>query len=143
MKSHSFKRIAGAVALLVLAGVPAAQAEAFSFGVMGDTQWAGSDPTGNNVNTVAVNQIKACNDAFVAAGVKFVVQVGDLTDTGSDASLQTRLNANSALNTAGIAFYGLRGNHESSTSNQTFFQNKYIPTSSAAATIAKGTDNTS
>lgn len=143
MNPSSLKRFAGAAALLALAASPSAFAQAFSFGVMGDTQWSGTDLTGNNVNTVAVNQINACNNAFVAAGVKFVVQVGDLTDIGSDASLQTRLDANSALNTAGIAFYGLRGNHESSTSNQTFFQSNYIPATSSTATIAKGTDNTS
>lgn len=131
------------VTLALLGGASPAFAEKFSFGVMGDTQWAGSDPTGNNVNTVAVNQIKACNTQFVAAGVDFVVQVGDLTDAGSDASLKTRLDANNALNSAGIAFYGLRGNHESSTANRTYFQNNYIPASSSSAIIAKGSDNTS
>lgn len=117
-----------------------AQAAAWSFGVLGDTQWAGTDPTGNNVNTVAVNQAKAANAAFVNAGVKFVVQVGDLTDNGSNAALQTRLDANSALNAAGIPFYGLRGNHEASTTAKTFFQNNYLPTSTASATVAVAPD---
>ncbi|MBK8477525.1 MAG: metallophosphoesterase [Opitutaceae bacterium] len=145
MNSSSLKCIAGAVALLVLAGVPVAQAEAFSFGVMGDTQWSGSDPTGNNVNTVAVNQIKAVNTQFVAAGVDFVVQVGDLCDSNgsNNAALQTRLAANSGLNSAGIAFYGLRGNHESGSGSKTYFQQNYIPASTAAATVAIAPDGAS
>jgi hypothetical protein len=129
---------------VLIAGAPAI-AKPWSFGVMADTQWAGTDPTGNNKNTVAVNQITAVNKQFVKSGVNFVVQVGDLCDkNGSDnAALQTRLNANTDLNAAGIAFYGLRGNHESGSGSQTFFQNNYIPTSTASAIVAKATDNTS
>lgn len=120
-------------------------AEAWSFGVIGDTQWAGVDPTGNNVNTVAVNQIRAVNAQFVAAGVDFVVQVGDLCDSNgaNNAALQTRLNANSALNDAGIAFYGLRGNHESGTGSKTFFQQNYLPASTGSATVAVAPDGIS
>src|SRR5664279_3273801 len=113
-------------AALALSATSSAFATPFTFGVMGDTQWSGTDSTGNNINTVAVNQAKACNDQFVKAGVDFVVQVGDLTDTGTTAGLQTRLDANSALTNAGIAFYGLRGNHEDTTAAQTFFNNNYI-----------------
>ena len=130
-------------AALALSAASSAFATPFTFGVMGDTQWSGTDSTGNNINTVAVNQAKACNDQFVKAGVDFVVQVGDLTDTGTTAGLQTRLDANSALTNAGIAFYGLRGNHEDTTAAQTFFNNNYIPTGSTAATVAvdAGTSN--
>ena len=130
-------------AALALSAASSAFAEAFSFGVMGDTQWSGTDSTGNNVNSVAVNQAKACNDQFVKAGVDFVVQVGDLGDNGSVASLQTRLAANTALTNAGIAFYGLRGNHEDNTAAQTYFNSNYIPTSSTAATVSvdSGTSN--
>jgi len=130
-------------AALALSAASSAFATPFTFGVMGDTQWSGTDSTGNNKNSVAVNQAKACNAQFVAAGVDFVVQVGDLTDNGSTAGLQTRLDANSALTNAGIAFYGLRGNHEDTTAAQTFFNNNYIPTSSAAATVSvdAGTSN--
>jgi len=130
-------------AALALSAASSAFAEAWSFGVMGDTQWSGTDSTGNNVNSVAVNQAKACNDQFVKAGVDFVVQVGDLGDNGSVASLQTRLAANSALNSAGIAFYGLRGNHEDNSACQTYFNSNYIPTSSTAAnvTVDAGTSN--
>jgi len=130
-------------AALALSAASSAFATPFTFGVMGDTQWSGTDSTGNNKNSVAVNQAKACNDQFVKAGVDFVVQVGDLTDNGSTAGLQTRLDANSALTNAGIAFYGLRGNHEDNAACQTFFNNNYVPTSSSAATVAvdAGTSN--
>ena len=131
------------VALALLITASAALAAPWSFGVMADTQWSGSDPTGNNVNTVAVNQAKACNQAFVNAGVSFVVQVGDLTDNGSTAGLQTRLNANTALNAAGIPFYGLRGNHEDNSTAKTFFQSNYIPTSTGSATVAVAPDGVS
>ena len=110
---------------------------------MADTQWSGSDPTGNNINSVAVNQILACNQAFVNAGVDFVVQVGDLTDNGSTAGLQTRLNANSTLTAANIAFYGLRGNHEDTTTAKTFFQTNYIPTNNANTSVSVATDGIS
>ncbi|MEI7837219.1 MAG: metallophosphoesterase [Planctomycetota bacterium] len=142
MNMHN-KIICVALALVITAS--AAVAAPFTFGVMGDTQWSGSDPTGNNVNTVAVNQIKACNLAFVNAGVSFVVQVGDLCDTNgsTNAALQTRLDANSALNAADIPFYGLRGNHESSTGNQTFFNANYIPANTAARPVAVAPDTSS
>jgi len=127
---------------VLIAGAPAS-AKPWSFGVMADTQWSGSDPTGNNINSVAVNQAKAVNKQFVKAGVNFVVQVGDLTDNGSTAGLQTRLDANSALNSAGIAFYGLRGNHEDNSAGKSFFQSNYLPTTSASATVAVATDGIS
>ena len=133
---------------LLIAGAPAI-AKPWSFGVMGDTQWKNgySDPTGNNINTVAVNQITAVNKQFVKSGVNFVVQVGDLCDSDTiypnNAALQTRLNANTDLNAAGIAFYGLRGNHEDKSSSVAFFQNNYIPTTSSNAAVAVSTDGIS
>jgi hypothetical protein len=137
MRSVSCGMAAALMAAAVVAGFgSAARADTFSFGVMADTQWSGSDPTGNNINTVAVNQAKACNLAFINAGVSFVVQVGDLGDNGSVASLQTRLDCNSSLTAAGIPFYGLRGNHEDNSACQTFFQANYIPGSSASAVVA-------
>ena len=57
--------------------------------------------------------------------------------------MQTRLNANSALNTAGIAFYGLRGNHDDNSTAKTFFQTNYVPTSKAGATVAVASDGIS
>ena len=103
---------------------------------MADTQWSGTDPTGNDINSVAVNQARACNQAFVNAGVDFVIQVGDLDNGGTTAGMQTRLDANSLLNAYGIPFYGLRGNHDDNSACKTFFQSYYIPTSSPNAAVA-------
>lgn len=137
----SIKIISSAVALVLVIG-GAASAEKWSFGVMGDTQWNTSDAA-NNPNTVAAGIVNQVNNQFINKGVKFVVQVGDLTDNGSTAGLQTRLNANSALTTNGINFYGLRGNHESSAADQAFFQNNYIPTSTADTKVTLAPDATS
>ena len=124
---------------LCLLAASHAQAEAWSFGVLGDTQWT-KTATAINVNTVAVRQIVAANEAFVAAGVKFVMQPGDLGDNGSVASLATRLAANAALDAAGIPFYALRGNHDNSSAAISYFQANYIPTSSASTAVSVMSD---
>jgi hypothetical protein len=123
---------------LGFAALPAAHAEAWKFGLMGDTQWtvSGTGVDGLNVNTVAVRQVLAVNQQFIAHGVKFAIQVGDLGDNGSNASLQTRLDANYALVAAGIPFYGVRGNHEASAAAKTFFKNNYIPAPSAGTAVS-------
>ncbi len=85
---------------------------AWSFAVMADTQWTGSPDDGKNPNTVAVAIIDQLNKEFVAKGVKFVVQVGDITDDGSKVAIQTRARHAQALYNAGIGFFPMRGNHE-------------------------------
>ncbi len=139
----STKLISFAVATVIAASV-AANAEAFKFGVMSDTQWK-ANLDGQNPSTVAVGIINQVNTQFINQGVKFVVQVGDLCDSegSNNAGLQTRLGATSALTTAGISFYGLRGNHESSTGAQTFFKNNYIPSTNSERTVALAPDATS
>lgn len=139
----TISRLHFACAILSVGAAFPVCADVFKFGVLSDTQWSGTDPTGNNLNTVAVNQITAANTQFINAGVDFVVQVGDLGNDGSVGSLQTRLDANAALDAAGIPFYGLRGNHEASSSAQVYFQNNYIPSSTSEVTIDLGPDNTS
>ena len=86
----------------------------WSFGVMSDTQWTGvaADPV-NNPNNVPVSIINQINPQFISAGVKFVVQVGDLTENGNPADVDVRAAAAQALYNAGIGFFPLRGNHES------------------------------
>ena len=60
MKANRKGAIAAVIAGMAMMMVGAsAMADAWSFGVMADTQWSGSDPTGNNINSVAVNQAKA------------------------------------------------------------------------------------
>jgi hypothetical protein len=91
----------------------AAGAEPWRFGVMSDTQWtAPTDPAGKNPNGVAVSIIDQINSKFIEAGVKFVIQVGDLTENGNDADIATRTAAAEGLYRAGIGFFPMRGNHE-------------------------------
>jgi len=86
---------------------------AWSFGVMGDTQWTlTTDPAGNNPNGVSASIINQINKEFINKGVKFVIQVGDLTENGNDLDIATRAHAAQALSDAGIGFFPMRGNHE-------------------------------
>jgi hypothetical protein len=86
---------------------------AWSFGVMSDTQWALSpDPSGRNPNGVSVSIIKQINRQMISKGVKFVIQVGDLTENGNDADEAVRAQAAQDLYKAGIGFFPMRGNHE-------------------------------
>lgn len=110
--------------------------EPWKFGVMADTQWSSTlsatDPW-NNPATSAIGIIDSLNQRFIAHGVKFVVQVGDLVDKeywtvpagytddpngvapGSVArSLPYRVRTAQTLYDAGIGFFPLRGNHEGS-----------------------------
>jgi len=103
----------------VPAAVPNIASEGvWSFGVMGDTQWTtGGADNGRSPNTVAVEIMRRLNKEFIAKNVKFVIQVGDLVDTASTASLQTTSKYRQDLYNAGIGFFPLRGNHESSASS--------------------------
>lgn len=90
-----------------------AGAESWKFGVMSDTQWtAPTDPAGKNPNGVAVSIIDQINQKFIDAGVKFVIQVGDLTEKGNNADIAMRAAAAEALYRAGIGFFPMRGNHD-------------------------------
>lgn len=103
-------------------------AEAWKFGIMSDTQWK-ADLDGENPNTVAVGIIKQLNNQFIDASVKFVIQVGDLTDKGDNTgAMETRAEVAQELCDAGIAFYPLRGNHESSQAAAVKFQTLYPQT---------------
>ncbi|HYA43675.1 MAG TPA: metallophosphoesterase [Syntrophobacteraceae bacterium] len=87
----------------------------WSFGVMGDTQWTTpgyADPSGLNPNSVAASIIDQVNAQFINLGVKFVIEVGDLTDEGTDAGIVTRAQHCQGLYNAGIGFFPIRGNHE-------------------------------
>ncbi len=92
-----------------------ASSTAWSFGVMGDTQWTlATDPAGNNPNGVSASIIDQINQQFISKGVKFVIQVGDLTENGNDAAIASRAVAAQVLYNAGIGFFPMRGNHETS-----------------------------
>lgn len=102
----------GSSAPLVAPDVQASSA-AWSFGVMSDTQWTlATDPSGQNPNGVPVSIIKQINQQMISKGVKFVVQVGDLTESGNNADVAIRAQAAQDLYKAGIGFFPMRGNHE-------------------------------
>jgi hypothetical protein len=121
------------VLLLALCGrSTSAFAEPWKFGVMGDTQWTTSDPANANPGTVPVSIIDQLNRQFIDAGVKFVIQVGDLTDSGTDVSEATRAAAAQPLIDAGIGFFPFRGNHETRSADNAYgipgFQANYPQT---------------
>jgi hypothetical protein len=101
---------------------------AWSFGVMSDTQWTGSPDDGRDPNSVPVDIINQLNTQFIAKGVKFVVQVGDLTDNGSNLALQTTALFRQKLYNAGIGFFPFRGNHESSLAGAAEFKRLFPQT---------------
>jgi hypothetical protein len=113
--------LAFTLALVMFVATTSAFAEPWKFGVMSDTQWPNS-PDMKNPNSVAVNVINHVNQEFIDHGVKFVVAVGDVTDNGSILALDTRATFAQALYNAGIGFYPLRGNHESSKTAAIEFQ---------------------
>ncbi len=85
----------------------------WSFAVMGDTQWTISDdPARLNDERVAGSFIEQMNQQFIDKGVEFVIQVGDLTDTGTTEGIEARAAYAQTLYDAGIGFFGMRGNHE-------------------------------
>ena len=120
MKKLYYLKTVCALVLAMFISATSAFAAPWSFGVMCDTQWPNS-PDNRNPN-VAVNVINHLNQEFINKGVKFVVQVGDLTDNGSNQSLDIRGTFSQALYNAGIGFYPLRGNHESSKTGAIEFQ---------------------
>ena len=109
----AFAVIAATIPGAVAKPLPAAPASgAWSFGVMDDTQWTTTDPAGANPSGVAVSIINQINAQMIAKGVKFVVQVGDLTENGNSADEAVRAAAVQTLYDAGIGFFPMRGNHE-------------------------------
>lgn len=115
--------------LATLLWVVPASAEAWKFGVMGDTQWKSKWAWGENPSSVAVGIIKQLNRQFIDGGVAFVIQVGDLTDKGDRfGAMAARAEAARELCDAGIAFYPLRGNHEKSQEAAGKFQQLYPQT---------------
>jgi hypothetical protein len=136
---------------------------AFSFGVMGDTQWTqhkldrltglsdlSIDPQGTNPYSVAGSIISQLDSQFVKLGVKFVIQVGDLTDCGTTRAIQARAQmAQNNLRTHGIDFFPVRGNHETyaasygETSNHDFSvaaMRQYFPQMNGIACVSKATN---
>jgi hypothetical protein len=133
MKKYSGFTILVAMCLAILLSAGAAFATPWKFGVMSDTQWPTS-PDNKNPN-VAVNVVRHLNQEFINKGVKFVIQVGDLTDTGGTNSINLDVRATFAqdLYNAGIGFYPLRGNHENTAPNAVRFQQIFPQTGAIPA----------
>lgn len=96
-------------------------ADAWTFGLMCDTQW-GADADGENPGSIAGGLQGLINQRMIDRDVEFLLQVGDNVDVEDD-----RYNGRPEVRTmpikgelvqplydAGIGFFTLRGNHESS-----------------------------
>jgi hypothetical protein len=113
-----------------------AAADPWRFGVMSDTQW------NRTQNTVATGIIAQVNQQFIDAGVKFVIQVGDLVDTYSATNMDVRAAAAQPLYDAGIGFFPVRGNHESSASAANYVPQAFPQTTGVGNTFgATGFDS--
>jgi hypothetical protein len=93
--------------------------EIWKFGVIPDDEWTESDD-GLNPNTVPANIIKQVDSRFIAAGVKFVVALGDMVETASQTNDYTRALYAQDLYNAGIGFFPIRGNHEAADLNNAY-----------------------
>jgi hypothetical protein len=124
---------AGSMSATAVSGPPPApiaapaSETAWSFAVMADTQWIDADD-GKNPESVSVGIINQLNAEFIKHQVKFVVQVGDLTNSGTQLGLNIRATYAQALYNAGIGFFPLRGNHESSAENASDFVHAFPQT---------------
>jgi len=88
----------------------------WKFGVLSDTQWTSAND-GKSPESIPASIIQQVDQSFIAQGVKVVISVGDVVDTPTLATLETRALYSQDLYNAGIAFYPLRGNHESEMTN--------------------------
>ena len=140
MSNRYFLKTASMLALLLalLNGAASASAEPWKFGVMGDSQWTIADSGGANPYSVPVTIINQVNQEFIKAGVKFVIAVGDLSDSGNDISEVTRAKAAQPLIDAGIGFFPFRGNHETAGLNNGYglsvFRSNYPQTQTGTFT---------
>jgi len=101
--------------------------ESWKFGVMGDTQWL-ANFFGENPNSVAVGIIGQINEEFIKHDVKLVFQVGDLVNDFSEKAFDTRARIAQELIDTQIAFFPLRGNHESGSDAANYFSTVFPQT---------------
>ena len=104
------------MAFAVCLAATSASAESWKFGVLSDTQWTSAND-GKSPESIPASMIQQIDQAFIAKGVKLVISVGDVVDTPTPATLETRALYSQDLYNTGIAFYPLRGNHESEMKN--------------------------
>jgi hypothetical protein len=103
---------------------------AWSFGVMADTQWTlnGDVDDGYDPNSSTVYIAEQIQQAFINAGVKFVIHVGDLHDNTTVLGEETRALYAQSLYNAGIGFFPVRGNHDDSAAIAAAFQQVFPQT---------------
>ena len=89
----------------------ATKSRPWSFGIEADTQWTVPDD-GRNPFTCSVDIARQLDDQFIMKNTKFVVEVGDLVDSGSATNEAARAVFAQDLYNAGIGFYPLSGNHD-------------------------------
>lgn len=134
----------------VAAKVGANSKTAWKFAVVGDTQWVAANDDGKNPDATPVDIINQLNQQFVAQGVNFVVQVGDMTENASKATTTTATKVVNGVTTtytytnlqaedthaafvqtlynAGIGFFAHRGNHDSDPTTAAEFTRIYPQT---------------
>ena len=100
----------------VVSAPPASAGMPWRFAVISDTQWTVPDD-GQSPNSIPAGILKQIHQAFIAHGVRLVVSVGDIVDISSTPNLDARALYVQDLYNAGIAYYPLRGNHESADGN--------------------------
>lgn len=88
---------------------------------------------------MAVGIAKQVQQQFIDNKVDFVIQVGDLVDSYSGANMNVRANTAKALYDAGIGFFVLRGNHESSASAANYVPVAFPQTTTGTFTRSDGT----
>jgi hypothetical protein len=110
--------------------VSAGSTTPWSFGVISDTQWADEADDGWDPNTSAIEIAKQIQQQLIAAGVAFVVHVGDLCDSTPDIPGEdARALYAQPLYNAGIGFYPVRGNHDDNAAVASEFVRIYPQTS--------------
>jgi hypothetical protein len=97
---------------------------------MADTQWTlnGDADDGYDPNSSTVYIAEQIQQAFINAGVAFVIHVGDLHDNTTVLGEETRALYAQSLYNAGIGFFPLRGNHDDSASIAAAFQSVFPQT---------------
>lgn len=121
--------------------------DAWSFGIMSDTQWRENED-GENPGTMAYGIQQLVNKQFIAKKVSFVVQVGDNVDVEHDTkngnpgvrTLNIKAQSVQPLYDAGIGFYSLRGNHEGSRTAANEFPVIFPQTTGSGGVLAGATN---
>jgi len=96
--------------------------KAWSFGVIGDTQWTlpipttnqddQLDPDGTNPGFMANSIAQQIYQQFINHGVRFALKLGDNANWGGQYDMDANAAAAQTLYDAGIGLFPIRGNHE-------------------------------